>query len=862
MDTKLRNINRKKATKITAFVLAVVLFFISGYFASLFYRELFIYDSVNSDSFTQTPVFRAMLNDYEFSLMVSGEEVSATTVEEFKKTATGVNIETRRKEALESVEESFAVLDASGIQVFITEDNRYRYKLEREKSTVYFNYDGDIISQGNFESYDYIYESPTGSVYYEDRAVATTYVMTAEEYDIYYGGEVSKISNALNYLNSLSDYSCYGEIDKASALRFVNERYDNELETEFQMAGFWTRLGQNTDSVKYAVFFTSTGNVITNCGVTRADTREQILAKIGGDFVEGFENGKYVLIKGEPVKSGESMGAAYDLRNDFIAYASSDGYSSAIVNRAAGNGVAKMYISYGYTGTDLFSLFHDMYTDFRIGFSLKTMGTISVVCFLLACAIGIYLIGTAGKKEDGTVAVCFVDRIPFIINLALGIGVMVLIGIVIFGAIVCETDPSVIAQVPMSLLSLVAMPLTEWSALLFAVFFIIPTLLLMSIARNVRNKTFWKHTLVYWLLKPARWLWGKLKIRLVKLRKMLTVDYASDGKKFRKYAIIAVCGVVALFLFLAFLAAAFDSGVGLLLFIFIALLCIPVVLYCLIHIFSLDKIMNAVSQTKQGSLDSKVDTRYMPGFMRNFAEDIGTMQDGLQNAVESAVKDQRMKAELITNVSHDLKTPLTSIVNYVDLLKRCEVENEDAKKYIDILDEKSQRMKKLIEDLVEASKASSGAIELHPVKINLCEFAAQAVGEHSDELKKCGIEIVLRSAQNPVYVTADAQKTSRIIENLFSNIRKYAMENTRVYVEVTGGNQYGSIVLKNISKYPLDVQPDELVQRFVRGDASRTGEGSGLGLSIANNLCELQKGKFNVHIDGDLFKVTVALPIA
>lgn len=859
MDTKLRNINRRKATKITAFVLAVVLFFVSGYFASLFYRELFIYDSVNSDSFTQAPVFRNMLNDYEFSLLISGEEESATTIEEFKKTSLGRQTEESRKEALERVEESFTVLDASGIKVFITEDNRYRYRLDYANSTLYFSYNGEIISAEQFNDYEYVYEYDY-TEHYVDGEELTTFI-TPAEYDMYYGGNVTKIGDALRYLNSLSEYSCYGEIDKASALKLVNEQYDNTLEIDFQSRGMWTRLAQNTDSVKYAVFFTSTGNVITNCGVTRADTREQILDKIGGEFVEGYENGEYVLIKGEPVKSEEGIGAAYDLHNEFINYTSYDGYSSAIIKRASGEGVAKMYISYGYTGTDLFSLLHDMYNKFHIGFSLKTMGIISVVCFLLACAIGIYLISFAGKKEDGTVAVCFADRIPFIISLALGIGVMVLIGLVIFGAVACEFDPSIIAVVPMSLLSLVAMPLTQWSALLFALFFIIPTLLLMSVARNVRNKTFWKHTLVYWLLKPVRWLWGKLKICFARLRKMLTVDYTSDGRKFRKYAIIAVCVVTAIGLLLAFFSAIFTYGGGVLFFVLFFLFCIPVVLYCLIHIFSLDKIMNAVSQTKQGRLDSKIDTHYMPGFMRNFAEDIGTMQDGLQNAVESAVKDQRMKAELITNVSHDLKTPLTSIVSYVDLLKRCEVENEDAKKYIDILDEKSQRMKKLIEDLVEASKASSGAIELHPVKINLCEFAAQAVGEHSDELKKCGIEIVLRSAQNPVFVTADAQKTSRIIENLFSNIRKYAMENTRVYVEVAGGNQYGSIVLKNISKYPLDVQPDELVQRFVRGDSSRTGEGSGLGLSIANNLCELQKGKFNVHVDGDLFKVTVALPI-
>lgn len=853
MVTKLKNIDRKKTIRATAFVLAVVLFFVSGYFASLFYRELFFYNSANSEDFTQTPAFRTMLNEYEYRLIYDGEETSATTVEEFKKTATGKRIEESRREELERVEQSFKILDASGIQVFITEDNRFRYRLEQKGSTVYFSYNGDIISQGQFEDYHYIYEGPT-RYYYDGGEEETTFITNAEV-ELYYGGDIAKIGNALNYLNSLSDYSCYGEIDKASAIKLVNERHNNMLQMDFENRGIYSRLRSNSDSVKYAVFFSSTGNVITNCGVTRADTREQILAKIGGDFVEGFENGEYVLIKGEPVPETQDSGVAYNIRDEFIGYSSADGYSSAIIGRATNAGITKMYISYGYTGTDIFSLFHDMYMDFDTDMSAKTMAAVSIISFILACAIGIYLICVAGKKSDGTVEICAADKIPFIISLALGVGTMLLIGFAVVCAVYLEADPGDIAHIPTGILSLVAMPLTELTAFLFALFFAIPTLLLMSVARNVRNKTFWKHTLVYLLLKPARWVYGKLK-------RMLTVDYVSDRKKFRKYAIIAVCVVIALILFPVFFAFALDYPFfSVLVIIFICLLAVAVLLYCLVHIISLDRIMSAVSQTKQGRLDSKIDTRYMPGFMRTFAEDVGTMQDGLQNAVESAVKDQRMKAELITNVSHDLKTPLTSIVNYVDLLKKCDVQDETAQKYISVLDEKSQKMKKLIEDLVEASKASSGAIELHPVKINLCEFAAQAVGEHSDELKKCGIEIVLRSPQTPVYVTADAQKTSRIIENLFSNIRKYAMENTRVYVEVAGGNDFGSIVLKNISKYPLDVKADELVQRFVRGDSSRTGEGSGLGLSIASNLCELQKGKFNVSVDGDLFKVTLALPV-
>ena len=862
MDTKLRSINSRKATRIVALVLAVALFFVSGYSASVFLREMFVYSSRTAENFTQTPVFRRMLNDYERAVIYNGEDISATNIEEFKKTETGKNIELRRDEALKRIEESFTLLDASGIKAYVTEGNRYRYKLSLKTGTYYFRYDGERISKDEFNSYDYVYEYE-----YEDTTVVYPIADSGEwettvVADASLGSYVSRISAALNYLNSLSNYSCYGESDKATVIGIVNEQFDNEIDTWFGSRGYYSSLQGNTNSVKYAIFFSSTGNVITNCGVTRADTREQILGKIGGNYVESYENGKYSLLKGKAVDVAE--GALQDVKNEFMPI---NEYKSIIEREAGYGNISKMYVSYSPTETDIFGVGEEMFERFAenplTDISLGKMAGISLIAFALACAIGIYLICIAGKKEDGSVELCFADRIPFAINLALGIGVMVLLGFAVLYGIVYEVEPANVPQMPMTLLALIGKPISTWMALFFAVFFAIPTLILMSVARNIRNKTFWKHTLVYWLLKPVRWVWSKLKIKLANLKKMIVADYVNgDGKKFKKIAVIAVCGVVALCLFLSFLSYAFGDEIGLLLLIFFSLISIFALFYCIIHISALDKIMNAVSQTKNGRLDSKIDTRYMPGFMKNFAEDIASMQDGLQQAVENAVKDQRMKAELITNVSHDLKTPLTSIVSYVDLLKKCDVQDETAQKYISVLDEKAAKMKKLIEDLVEASKASSGAIELHPVKINLCEFAAQAAGEHTDELQKAGIEIVLRSSQNPVFVTADAQKTSRIIENLFSNIRKYAMENTRVYVEVSGGNQYGSIVIKNISKYPLNVEADELVQRFVRGDSSRTGEGSGLGLSIAKNLCELQKGKFNVHVDGDLFKVTIALPIA
>ena len=465
---------------------------------------------------------------------------------------------------------------------------------------------------------------------------------------------------------------------------------------------------------------------------------------------------------------------------------------------------------------------------------------------------------------------------------------MALLGAGVVFVTVCEAAPQKLAYSGFvgndfidSMLMIISPNTDLITAISVALFFGIWTALNASFIRNIRNKSFWKHTLCFNILRLVKWIFAVIgkafgfiikpakkffKKQVEKIKYILVCDYAKgEGKKFKIIALVATGGFIAATALYYLVAAAFihfEEAVTLFMYVFGVIGDMAVVIFAALIVSSLDRIMAAVSAMRRGELNAKIDTRFMPGFMLRFAEDILSVQDGLQSAVESAVKDQRMKAELITNVSHDLKTPLTSIVNYVDLLKKCEVEDETAQRYITVLDEKAAKMKKLIEDLVEASKASSGAMEIHPVKINLTEFAAQAVGEHEDELEKYGIGIVLRAPESFVNVTADSQKTSRIVENLFSNIRKYALEGTRVYVEVINGEKFGSIVFKNISKNEINVSADELTQRFVRGDSSRSGEGSGLGLSIARNLCELQKGEFKIEIDGDLFKVTVSLPKA
>ena len=265
-----------------------------------------------------------------------------------------------------------------------------------------------------------------------------------------------------------------------------------------------------------------------------------------------------------------------------------------------------------------------------------------------------------------------------------------------------------------------------------------------------------------------------------------------------------------------------------------------------------------------GQPDTVIDTGGMTFFpdLRSHAEALNDLGSAINTAVEERLKSERMKAELITNVSHDLKTPLTSIINYVDLLKKEDIQGEKAQEYIEVLDRKSQRLKKLTEDLVEASKASTGTLTVNPERLGMVQLVEQALGEYSSKFEETGLTLVSALPESEVYVTADGRHLWRIIDNLLGNCVKYALAGTRVYLDMTVWDGWVTLSLKNISAQQLNIPAEQLMERFVRGDESRTTEGSGLGLSIARSLTELQGGRFRLEVDGDLFKAVVSLPQA
>ena len=261
-----------------------------------------------------------------------------------------------------------------------------------------------------------------------------------------------------------------------------------------------------------------------------------------------------------------------------------------------------------------------------------------------------------------------------------------------------------------------------------------------------------------------------------------------------------------------------------------------------------------------GNYNRRIDTAHMPHDLKECGENLNNISAGLSSAVEEKMKSQRFKAELITNVSHDLKTPLTSIINYVNLLKTTQQADPKAVEYIEVLDRKSQRLKKLTEDLVEASKASTGVLSVNREKIGMVQLIDQALGEWTEKLEDRKLTVVTALPEGETWVYADGRHLWRVIDNLLSNCAKYALEGTRVYIEIFRGKGSVSLSVKNVSRDPLNVPPERLMERFVRGEESRTTEGSGLGLSIAKSLTELQGGTFELVVDGDLFKAIVTLP--
>ena len=375
-------------------------------------------------------------------------------------------------------------------------------------------------------------------------------------------------------------------------------------------------------------------------------------------------------------------------------------------------------------------------------------------------------------------------------------------------------------------------------------------LIIKQLSNFERKRDFFKTS---WCVKVIIWLLKKMKSGIKEMRNAIKQNKDFDLTK--KIVTVAILCVVAEFIVLTM------SGSWIEFFVLIILFGIQLwfLIYFVNKLGYLNEIMKGVHRIKEGEINYKIEEKN-DIYFSSLANDINNISQGLENSIEQRIKSERMKSELITNVSHDLKTPLTSIINYVELIKKEEnIQPEYLKDYVQVLDKKSKRLKISIEDLFEASKASTGNIELELVRLDLKQLLQQSIGELEDKLEEVNLSLRVNLTEEDTYVLADGRRLYRVFENLLCNISKYSLKNTRVYIDVT--KEDGKIIttMKNISSYELNFDPDEIMERFKRADESRNTEGSGLGLAIARDLVSLQGGKMSIEIDGDLFKAKVVM---
>lgn len=381
-------------------------------------------------------------------------------------------------------------------------------------------------------------------------------------------------------------------------------------------------------------------------------------------------------------------------------------------------------------------------------------------------------------------------------------------------------------------------------ALIGFVMVVIALIYAVTLAVNFKMPKWWRNTIIY---KVWSFFYSRVKNVTENIRR-----YAAQVKMQRRiWMLFALISFVELVLMLTCMD---WNAFGFLIFLWmLEKIAFMIVIYTIMKQFGIIK--DATKKIAAGDLEAEVNTEKMYIDLKEEGEYLNSIKNGLDVAIEQRMKSERFQTELITNVSHDIKTPLTSIINYVDLLGKEKLENAKAKEYLEVLARQSQRLKKLLQDLLDASKASTGNVELHMEQVNACVLLNQTVGEFQEKLMNAGIELNIKLPQEEIQINADSRYLWRVFDNLMNNICKYSQPNTRAYINLEKTNENTVISFLNISKEPLNISSEELMQRFVRGDSSRNTEGSGLGLSIAQSLTKLMGGTMELSVEGDLFKV-------
>ncbi len=865
MDTKLKNSKYHPLIKLVAVLLTIIFAFFTGINALSFIRKGIYYASTNGE-LKNTPIFASEIIHEVYRLTYLKEKVNSynknLTYEQFLKTVEAKNIvKTLNKQEERAIKLFNTIQELKKLRPNQIKTNNDTYDID-ENGIVYFPETDAYISANEF--YDYYNE------YYYDGNY-TEQVTAVVIYD-YEGNEVKYPSDDEELFKIKDSYSSYADwnnkyqqlrsaifdivTDATSVeqirLSFTASKNKKLEEAYYQSTKEVAETLENFVNVDFILKNNKTGKFISTM-----DEAEH------SSFIKNLYNNSLYTIEFDGKKlcsAPQEINKSTDLLK-FL----TDTY---LLQRKAVDEALLLSALEGYTlylkidkiqalntpGDAYYNMYRvwnslpETDADTFLSFTLIS-AILSLACFIACCFM-------SGKRKDGSIKLAPTDKILFVIYLACTIALVGLIG---FGiGCLAYMDFIEVDEIIENYSSYIWLLTPSFIHKAIGIGFALISLFLLSfvlyIIRNVRAGTFGnKFMLIYFKRKINKCV---KKAKSKAAEKEITPDQIK--RRIQRQTILFFAGYVAINIFFYILAVAelFPlSIIGLIIFNGLALT------YAMLYISDVVRLAKVAEEIRKGNYKTTINIKNYVKPLRLFASDLSACRDGIENAINEAIKGEHLKTELITNVSHDLKTPLTSIINYVSLLKMDNIAEEEKQQYIDILDEKSKKLKRLIEDLTEASKANSGNIKMNVAQVNLNEMALQAVGENSDVLENAGLDVILTERDAEIIVNADSQHTFRIIDNLFSNAKKYSLTGTRVYVDVYKESGYGVFEIKNISKEKLNIDPQELTERFVRGDNSRTTDGSGLGLSIARSFAELQNGIFNIEIDGDMFKAVVKLPL-
>lgn len=855
MDTKWKSIKHSLWTKGICLMLSVAFLALSVFTAAevmrvpVFFEDMGVLTGDIPD-FEKIPEYQRLLRTHMNAVARVSTDVQ-TLIESMQ-----AQRDTMVKEALESYKEKKA--DAIRAELLYVAKSFYgEYNSEEgllyDETSGYFNNEAALK---RFRSIvDELGDAPVQSVVTEDET-APLNILAAQ-----------KILNRIQG----TDLLAYADCVRSSAFLDNSWNYTNTSLAESTAASVYGRpmFSAQTEDLSLseqdaAKVITSDFDVLINNYAT-AFTRDSEMSK---ELLKGCVNFKYYVRNDITGEEFGNVRSSEGLSRRKVHFAMSEGETEAIrLESILTQEVEKLFAeSKNYTvyfwledtlqpGDGYYDL--NMYYEKATSVQPGRLAAISVVYLALSIVFFVILMCLAGHKNgvEG-ISVAFIDKLPGDVHLLLSVGVCTGIVTAVAAVLISiwESSGYTYAYEHTAALRLFwSWWIPALAAVVTGVCAFIAIEAIASVVRTLKAGKPWFRKFIIVII--TMWLFrGTARfIRLV--GRGLGNFMRAFTYKPKRLKMLTIFGIVLFTLFnLVFILLCFASPVFIL---FVLVWNAGALYFAAEYAKNLDRIIVAATQRSEF-----VACGNLPNSLRLLADSLSYTNTELNRAISKAVKDERLKTELITNVSHDLKTPLTSVISYVDLLKKCDISDESAQQYICVLEEKADKLKRLIEDLMEASKVSTGNVTINRVNLNLAELAVQAIVEANPEFEKAQLEIRFDEPEKPPVIFADSQKTYRVLENLLSNAKKYSAPGSRVYARVYETGRNGVFELKNISKDALNISAQELTERFVRGDRSRSDEGNGLGLSIAKELCALQGGQLIITIDGDLFKAEVLLPSA